>query len=119
MVGGSFALPQNISIAIASNYEFPANISSRGRGITFPIFDEIECKEMVSDFLKHMGMKKPPEPLIAIISADYVEAFGQNAFEELSPRTLVRYLEQYDNDAAKRKKMLQLWPATAKIPETI
>lgn len=108
LVGGSFVLPENISIVIASNYEFPANISSRGRGVTFPIFDEIECKEMVSDFLKHMGMKNPPEPLIAVISADYVEAFGQHSFEELSPRTLVRYLEQYNNNAKKRQKMLEM-----------
>jgi hypothetical protein len=108
LVGGSFVLPENISIVIASNYEFPANISSRGRGLTFPIFDEIECMEMVRDFLRHMGMKNPPDPLVAVISADYVEAFGQNAFEELSPRTLVRYLEQYNHDARKRKKMLDM-----------
>ena len=108
LVGGSFVLPDNISIVIASNYEFPANISSRGRGLTFPIFDEIACSEMVGDFLKHMGMKHPPESLIAVIAADYVEEFGQNAFEELSPRTLARYLEQYNNNAAKRAKMLAM-----------
>ena len=108
LVGGSFVLPDNISIVIASNYEFPANISSRGRGLTFPIFDEIACMEMVGDFLKHMGMHTPPESLIAVIAADYVEAFGQHAFEELSPRTLVRYLEQYNNNSAKRAKMLTM-----------
>ena len=108
LVGGSFVLPSNISIVIASNYEFPANISSRGRGLTFPIFDEIACMEMVSDFLRHMGMHNPTEALISVISADYVEEFGQNAFEELSPRTLVRYLEQYDKDVKKRAKMLAM-----------
>ncbi len=108
LVGGSFVLPDNISIVIASNYEFPANISSRGRGLTFPIFDEIACMEMVGDFLRQMGMHNPPESLIAVIATDYVEEFGQNAFEELSPRTLVRYLEQYDNNSAKRAKMLTM-----------
>ena len=108
LVGGSFVLPDNISIVIASNYEFPANISSRGRGVTFPIFDEIACLEMVEDFLKHMGMHNPTESLISVIAADYVEEFGQNAFEELSPRTLVRYLEQYDKDVKKRAKMLTM-----------
>ena len=107
-VGGSFALPDNISIVIASNYEFPANISSRGRGFTFPIFDEIECQGMVEDFLKSMGMRHPPVSLISVIAADYVENFGQKKFEELSPRTMVRYLDQYDRDAAKRKRMLDL-----------
>ncbi len=108
LVGGSFVLPDNLSIVIASNYEFPANISSRGRGLTFPIFDEIACMEMVGDFLKHMGMHNPPESLIAVIAADYVEAFGQHTFEELSPRTLVRYLEQYNKNSEKRSKMLTM-----------
>jgi len=108
LVGGSFVLPDNISIVIASNYEFPANISSRGRGLTFPIFDEIECQEMVCDFLKHMGMKNPTESLVAVIAADYVEEFGQNAFEELSPRTLVRYLDQYNHNPTKRTRMLNM-----------
>ena len=107
-VGGSFVLPENISIVIASNFEFPANISSRGRSFTFPLFDEIECQGMVEDFLISMGMRHPPASLISVIAADYVEDFGQKKFDELSPRTMVRYLDSYDEDAAKRKKMLDL-----------
>lgn len=107
-VGGSFVLPENISIVIASNFEFPANISSRGRGLTFPIFNEIECQGMVEDFLKAMGMTHPPPPLISVIAADYVEDFGQKKFEELSPRTMVRYLDRYHKDTKKRMKMLDL-----------
>ena len=107
-IGGSYMLPPNICIVIASNLEFPANISSRGRGFSFPIFDEIECQRMVSDFLRQMGMSNPPSALGSVISADYVEQFAQHAFEELSPRTLVRYLERYNQDMAKRKRMLDL-----------
>jgi len=107
-VGGSFALPSNITIAIASNYQFPANISSRGVGFSFPIFDEIRCQEMVHDFLISLGMKQPPQELVSVISADYVEEFGQKLFEELSPRTLVRYLDRYQSDASKRVRMLDL-----------
>jgi len=107
-IGGSFVLPNNIAIVIASNYKFPANISSRGRGVVFPIFDEIECQKMVEDFLLAMGMKHPPSSLISVIAADYVEEFGQKKFEELSPRTLVRYLDRYQNDSPKRLKMLNL-----------
>ena len=107
-IGGSFVLPDNIAIVIASNYKFPANISSRGRGVIFPIFDEIECQKMVEDFLLAMGMQHPPSSLISVIAADYVEEFGQKKFEELSPRTLVRYLDRYHNDSAKRLKMLNL-----------
>ncbi len=107
-IGGSFSLPPHIAIVIASNFEFPANIASRGRGITFPLFDDIMCQEMVNDFLLAMGMKAPKSELVSCIAADYTEAYGQRVFEELSPRTLIRYLEQYDTDPEKRRKMLDL-----------
>lgn len=107
-VGGSFTLPPNVNIIIAANYDFPANISSRGRGVKFPMFDEIRCQEMVMDFLVSMGMKHTPNDLVSVISADYVEEFGQKKFEELSPRTLIRYLEIYKRDPKKRKRMLDL-----------
>ena len=107
-VGGSFALPDNIAIVIASNHKFPANISSRGRGFVFPMFDEINCQEMIYDYLASLGMRKPPSELISVIAADYVEEFGQKMFEELSPRTLVRYLDRYNNDTGKRKRMLDM-----------
>ncbi len=107
-IGGSFSLPSNITLAIASNYQFPANISSRGSGFMFQMFDEVRCQEMVADFLASLGMKKPHPELVSVIAADYVEEFGQKYFEELSPRTLVRYLNRYENDAAKRKRTLDL-----------
>lgn len=106
-VGGTFSLPPNISITIASNQRFPANISSRGRGFVYPIFDEVRCKEMVADFLLSLGMKDAPDSLAAVIASDYVEEFSQKKFEELSPRTLVRYLGTYRSDPVKRKKMLE------------
>mgnify|MGYP001627448132 CR=1 FL=1 len=107
-VGGTFVLPPNIAVVIASNFEFPANISSRGRCFTFPIFDEIRCQEMVFDFVLSLGVKNPKKELVSVIAADYVEEFGQHVFEELSPRTLVRYLERYKNDKEKRRKTLNM-----------
>ena len=107
-VGGCFSLPKNVTIVVASNYEFPANISSRGIGITYPMFDEIRCLEMIMDYLAAIGMKRPPNDLISIIGADYVEEFGMRNFEDLSPRTLARYLELYDKSPAKRKRMLEM-----------
>lgn len=107
-IGGSCVLPENITIIIASNYECPANILSRGKGFAFPFFDEITCQEMVHDFLTSMGMKAPSKELVSVIASDYVEEFGQHVFEELSPRTLVRYLERYLSDSVKRKKVMDL-----------
>lgn len=106
-VGGSFALPHNILTAIASNYRFPPNISSRGRAFTFPFFDEIRCQEMIEDLFLSRGMEHVPPELLSVIAADYVESFGQKLFDELSPRTLARYLELYLADQEKRKMMLE------------
>ncbi|MBO5958915.1 MAG: hypothetical protein J6Q65_02215 [Lentisphaeria bacterium] len=105
-VGGAFPLPENISFTIAANQTYPANISSRGRGFAFPIFDELRCQEMIEDFLTANGIRQPSGDLISVIAADYVEQFGQKMFEELSPRTLVRYLEQFAADNAKKRRML-------------
>ena len=107
-VGGSAILPENIIFILASNYHFPINILSRGREITFPVFDEIRCIEMVEDFLLDFGMKNVNENLASVIAAGYIEDFGQKKFTELSPRTLIRYLEKFRNDAALRRKMLEM-----------
>jgi len=107
-IGGSFSLPDNVSVVIASNFEFPANILSRGRAVKFPLFDEIRCLEMIEEFLKSRGMKHRNPNLELVIAADYIEDFGQRKFEELSPRTLIRYLQIYQSDMKKRKKMLDM-----------
>ncbi len=106
-VGGSIVLPSHITVVLASNYEFPANIYSRGLGIKFPIFDELRCMEMVEEFLIFMGMRHPRENLTMAIAADYVEQFGQHRYEELSPRTLIRYLDTYRHDGDKRRRMIE------------
>ena len=105
-IGGTFSLPANITVTIASNQRFPANISSRGRGCEFPMFDEIRCQEMILDFLSAKGLREPSKNLVAVIASDYVSEFGQKQFEELSPRTLVRYLDHYLSDPAKRKTLM-------------
>ena len=107
-VGGSAVLPENIIFILASNYHFPINILSRGREITFPVFDEIRCLEMVEDFLLDFGMKNANENLASVIAAGYIEDFGQKKFTELSPRTLIRYLEKFRTDANLRRKMLDM-----------
>lgn len=107
-VGGAFSLPPNIMPVLAANYEFPANILSRGRKVSFPVFDEIRCTEMVEDFLKTFGMRKIPKNLVSMIAADYTEEFGQKLFTELSPRSLIRYLSIYEHDRIKRKTMVEL-----------
>lgn len=107
-VGGSAVLPENILFILASNCHFPINILSRGREITFPVFDEIRCLEMVEDFLADFGMKNASENLASVIAAGYIEDFGQKKFTELSPRTLIRYLEKFRSDAPLRRKMLDM-----------
>ena len=107
-VGGSAALPENIMFILASNFQFPINILSRGREITFPVFDEVRCLEMIEDFLADCGMRSVQENLASVIAAGYIEDFGQKKFTELSPRTLMRYLEKFRKDGALRRKMLEM-----------
>ena len=107
-VGGSFALPENIIILVASNYDFPPNICSRGREVRFPMFDDTACKGMIYDYLLSLKLRHPPADLISVMAADYQEEFGQKIYAELSPRTMVRYLDIYDRDVRKRKRMLEM-----------
>ena len=102
-VGGAFSLPSNIMPVLSSNFEFPASILSRGRKVSYPVFDELRCTEMIEDFLKDFGLKSLPPNLVSLIGADYTEEFGQKKFSELSPRTLIRYLSIYAQDRNKRR----------------
>lgn len=107
-VGGAFAPPENVMPVLTANYEFPASILSRGRKITYPVFDELRCSEMIEDFLRSFGMKRPPANLVSLIGAEYTGEFGQKKFTELSPRTLTRYLKVYEYDQNKRRTMIEL-----------
>lgn len=107
-VGGVYMPPENVQLCISSNYDFPPGILSRGRGIKFPVFDENRCLEMVEDFLKHFGMRKPSANLISLIATSYTEEFGQKKFPELSPRTLSRFLTTFMKIPGKRKQLLEM-----------
>lgn len=107
-VGGAFTPPENILPVLTANYEFPPSILSRGRRISYPVFDEERCLEMIEDFLGTFGMKKPPRNIVSLMGAEYTEEFGQKKFTELSPRTLMRHLAGYENDPKKRKQIVEL-----------
>ncbi len=107
-VGGSFSPPDHVLLALASNYEFPANILSRGRSVLFPTFDDVRCEEMVEDFLAANGFRHPNRNLISLIAATYTEEFGQKRYTELSPRTLIRHLAIYENDRRRRRDIVEL-----------
>lgn len=108
LVGGSYSLASHITLVLASNYPFPASVLSRGRSITFPIFDEVRCQEMIADYLSGRGMRQIHNNLVSVIAADYTDSFAQKEFTELSPRTLMRYLARYDQSSEKRMRMLEL-----------
>lgn len=107
-VGGAFSLPDNVNVVLSANYEFPPSILSRGRRVSFPVFDEIRCMEMVEDFLRDFGLRSIPGNLVPLIAADYTEEFGQHKFTELSPRTLMRYLSIYQKNPVKRRNIVEL-----------
>ncbi|QSH40420.1 DUF815 domain-containing protein [Lentisphaerota bacterium ZTH] len=107
-IGGSLQLPENVCLIAASNHYFPPNIVSRGRMVTFPRFDELRCMDMIEDFLKELGMRHCPKNLVYVVAEDYCEQYGQKKFGELSPRTLIRYLDGFKKDLKKRRRMLEI-----------
>ena len=46
------------------------------------------------------------------MGAQYTEEFGQKKFTELSPRTLMRYLAQFENDSRRRSQIVELASGT-------
>ena len=62
---------------------------------------------MVEDFLRDFGLKNAQENLATVIGAGYIEDFGQKKFTELSPRTLMRYLDKFRRDSQLRRKMME------------
>ena len=62
---------------------------------------------MIGDMFLAKGMTHVSPDLLSVIASDYVETFGQKEFDELSPRTLARYLELFLTDQVKRKRLLE------------
>ena len=106
-VGGTFSPPSHVMLALASNYEFPPSILSRGVSIQFPTFDDVRCEEMVEDFLAGHGFRHPNRNMISLLATRYTEAFGQKEFTELSPRTLIRFLDRYDRNPQLRRDAVE------------
>lgn len=107
-VGGTFSPPSHVMLALAGNYEFPPSILSRGVSIQFPTFDDVRCEEMVEDFLTCHGFRHPNRNMISLLATRYTEAFGQKEFTELSPRTLIRFLDRYERNAQMRRDAVEL-----------
>lgn len=107
-IGGSLVPPPNVILVLASNYNFPPNVCSRGREVEFPPFDLITCSGMIYDYLVALKMRSPKDDLVNTIAADYLEEFGQHVYSELSPRSLVHYLGNYDRDELRRRRMLDI-----------
>ena len=107
-VGGTFSPPSHVMLALASNYDFPPSILSRGVSIQFPTFDDVRCEEMVEDFLSCHGFRHPNRNIISLLATRYTEAFGQKEFTELSPRTLIRFLDRYERNPQLRRDAVEL-----------
>ncbi len=107
-VGGTYSPPENVMLIVASNYEFPPSILSRGRSVAFPTFDDVRCIEMVEEFLAEHGFRRPNNNLILLIAARYTEEFGQKRYTELSPRTLMRFLLQFEESPQKRRDIVAM-----------
>jgi len=107
-VSGYLPFPSNIAIVVASNYDFPANVRSRCMGYDFHSMDPAVCREMIGDYLrKRMGLEHPSANLISVIAADFTNEYVNGPLLELSPRSLIRYLEMLEASDERRQKLYE------------
>ncbi len=117
-VSGYLPYPGNVSMVIASNVPFPANVRSRCTSFEFRPMDPVVTTEIIEDYLrKQVGMQNPSRRLAGVVAADFVNEYVNGPLPELTPRSLIRYLEMFERDDNRRLALLteSLQPA-ARMP---
>lgn len=111
-VDGYLPYPDNVAMVISSNFEFADRIRSRSAVYEFrPMSPEV-CNEIILDYLnKHRGIR-PQENKLAVsltqvIAADYINQLRLGRISELTPRSLVRYFRQLDEDVGKMRSLMR------------
>lgn len=97
-VDGMMRIPQNISLIISTNFEFSSRILSRGKKLEFESMNSVIAEEMIRDYFASFSEEPPPEALVKIIAADYVNEQINGPLQELTPRSLLVYLETLERD---------------------
>ncbi len=107
-VDGHLPVPGNVLMVLASNFEFPARIRGRCNVIEFRPMEVATCMGMVRDYLaKHRWMSQAYQSLVATVTADYVNEYVNGPLNELTPRSLVRYLESLENKPRKIRVLIR------------
>lgn len=107
-IDGYLPHTDNVGVVITTNGEFPAQIRSRCRVFEFrPMSPEV-CMEFISDYLEvYKWMSQPYPDLVSTVAADYASMFSRNLLNDLTPRSLVRYLEMLEGDKEKIRKLIR------------
>ena len=102
---GYLLQPANTAIVAASNYPFPASVVSRSTALAFREMDVELCGEMVADYIGRRGRGSSglAKNLVSLMVLDYVNEYINGPLNELTPRSLVRYLEMLEGDVERRK----------------
>jgi predicted AAA+ superfamily ATPase len=100
-VSGTARYPNNVAMALVTNKKFPENVLSRGNYIEIPPFSYDVARSMIAGYLEHIENRNPH--MIERLGVGYLLAFGQEKIVEMSPRSLIIYL---DAVTAKRMKVL-------------
>lgn len=107
-VDGFLPYAGNVAMVIAANAEFPAPIRSRCRTFEFRAMDPEVCQEFIADYLEeHRWMSQPYPNLVSTIASDFVSMYKRRVLSELTPRSLVKYLENLQADKDRIKKLIR------------
>jgi hypothetical protein len=105
-VEGFLPYPSNVAMVVASNYSFPAAVRSRCVVFEFRPMGPAVCQEMVEDYLKrNMHIAQPRPDLVNTVVADYTNEYVNGLLDELTPRSLVRYLQMLENGELRRERI--------------
>ena len=107
-VDGFLPYATNVAMVIAANDTFPVPIRSRCRSFEFRAMDPEVCQEFIADYLTETRWMSQPYPnLVSTVAADFVSMYKRRVLSELTPRSLVKYLEMLEADKDRIKKLIR------------
>ncbi|MCK5686011.1 ATP-binding protein [bacterium] len=98
-VDGMMHIPENVSLVISTNFEFSSRILSRGKVLEFQRLNARLAEEMINDYFVSTTGHNLPDALFTIIAADYVNEQINGPLHELTPRSLLVYLQTLEKNS--------------------
>ncbi len=105
-VDGMMHIPENVSLVMSTNFEFSSRTLSRGKILEFERLNARLAEEMISDYFVSTTGEKLPDILNTIVAADYVNEQINGPLQELTPRSLLVYLQTLEGNSKRWKSLV-------------